>query len=194
MRLTKNYVEKLIAVRDAYEREKGPDDDMDKLVRDTLIKLFMYANQHGDIPTVDWCHEQLANERRRTALHPESLIPSGMVEPRRSYTLQEYLQYLQDLQNEIRFQQGERRHHSRNEEHESEMVPRLNPFNNRPSLEQDFVPPAAMAAAARAAAARAAFASAAAAPNRNANRRRGGKTHMHRHNKKGNKSIRRGKH
>jgi len=103
MRLTKNYVEKLIAVRDAYEREKGPDDDMDKLVRDTLIKLFMYANQHGDIPTVDWCHEQLANERRRTALHPESLIPSGMVEPRRSYTLQEYLKYLQDLRNELRF-------------------------------------------------------------------------------------------
>jgi len=194
MSLTRSYVEKLIAVRDAYEREKGPDDDMDKLVRDTLIKLFMHANRRGDVSTVNWCHEQLANERRRTELNPESLIPSGMVEPRRSYNLQEHLQYLQEMM----------------------PMPMLNPFNSRPSLQREFVPPPALAAAAAAAAA------ARPASNPNANRRcnncdqlghlrsecpnphvpgrrgpgsgrhgrRGGKTRRHHHNKKG-KSIRR---
>ncbi|MBM3455610.1 MAG: hypothetical protein FJX80_10735 [Bacteroidetes bacterium] len=79
MSLTKSYAEKLIAVRDEYERRQGPNNDMDQLVRDTLIKLFMHANRRGDIPTVKWCHEQLANERRRTALNPESLVPSGIL-------------------------------------------------------------------------------------------------------------------
>ena len=206
MSLTKSYVKKLIAVRDAYEREKGPDDDMDKLVKDKLFELLMSTN--GNVKTVNWCHEQLANERRRTELNPESLIPSGMVEPKRSYTLQEYLKYLQDLRDEIRFYDSFRpsrgRHHEDNAEHESEMMPRpmLNPFNSRPSLQREFVPPPAIAAAA----------AARPASNPNANRRcnncnqlghvrsqcpnpyvpgrRGGKTHRHHHNKKG-KSIRR---
>ena len=214
MSLTRSYVEKLIAVRDAYEREKGPDDGMDKLVRDKLFELLMSTN--GNVRTVNWCKEQLANERRRNALHPESLITSGMVEPRRSHTLQERLQYLQDLRDENRFYDSFRpsrgRHHEDNAEHESEMMPMLNPFNSRPSLQQEFVPPAAVVAAA------------AAAANPNANRRcnncnqlghvrsqcpnhhvpgrrgpgsrhgrRGGKTRRH-HNKNGKKSIRRGKH
>lgn len=101
MSLTRSYVEKLIAVRDAYEREKGPDDNMDKLVNDKLFELLMSANVN--VETVNWCKEQLANERRRTALYPESLIRSGMIEPRKSYTLQEYLKYLQDLRDELRF-------------------------------------------------------------------------------------------
>jgi hypothetical protein len=79
MSLTRSYAEKLIAVRDEYESRQGPNNDMDQLVRDTLIKLFMHANRRGDMPTVKWCHEQLANERRRTALNPESLVPSGIV-------------------------------------------------------------------------------------------------------------------
>jgi len=206
MSLTRSYVEKLIAVRDAYEREKGPDDGMDKLVRDKLFELLMSTN--GNVETVNWCHEQLANERRRNALNPESLIPSGMVEPRRSHNLQEHLQYLQDLRDENRFYDSFRpsrgRHHRYNAEYESEMMPMpmLNPFNSRPSLQREFVPPPAMAAAA-----------AAAASNPNANRRcnncdqlghlrrncpnppvrgrRGGKTRRHHHNKKGKKSIRR---
>ena len=215
MSVTRSYVEKLIAVRDAYEREKGPDDGMDKLVNDKLFELLMSTN--GNVETVNWCKEQLANERRRTGLRPESLIPSGMVEPRRRYTLQEYLQYLHDLRDENRFYDSfrphGRRYHEDNAEHGSEMMPMLNPFNSRPSLQQEFVPPPALAAEA---------AAAAAAPNPNANRRcnncnqighvrsqclnphvpgrrgpgngrRGGKTRRH-HNKNGKKSIRRGKH
>ena len=94
MSLTKSYVEKLIAVRDAYERERGPNDAMDDLIVKQLQLLVdsMVADVswcHKQIADVSWCHEQLANEKRRTALHPESLVPSGIVEPRRSIDSQD---------------------------------------------------------------------------------------------------------
>jgi|688.fasta_scaffold769840_1 hypothetical protein len=124
MSLTRSYVEKLIAVRDAYERKQGPDDDMDKLVRDTLKKMSTHATGHGEIQTANWCHEQLANEKHRTALHPESLVPSGMVGPRRSIGLQEYLQ-----EYGVHPLPGSR----------SSGRPMMNPFSNRPSQLPDFV-------------------------------------------------------
>ena len=208
MSLTRSYAEKLIAVRDAYESSQGPNNDMDQLVRDTLIKLSIDANRVADMQTVNWCHAQLANERRRTELHPESLVPSGIVNPERS------TDYFQGYGFYDSFRPSGRRHHEDNAEHAGEMArerenPVLNPFNNRLSPLREFVPPAAVVAAAS-------------APNPNANRRcnncnqlghlkrncpnppvpgrrgpgsrghgsRGGKTRRH-HNKK---SIRRGKH
>lgn len=210
MSVTRSLVENLITRRDELESRRGPNNDFDAHIRKRLIDLFIHANRHGDIPTVNWCHEQLANERRRTELNSESLIPSGIVNPERS------TDYFQGYGFYDSFRPRGRRHHEDNAEHESEMMPMLNPFNSRPSLQQEFVPPPALAAAA---------AEAAAAPNPNANRRcnncnqlghvrsecpnhhvpgrrgpvsrghgkRGGKTRRH-HNKNGKKSIRRGKH
>jgi len=71
----KSTVEKLIAYRDAREAENGPDADLDRRVVYELEKLLAaHAN-----PIVDWCNEQLANERRRTELDPERLVPSSIL-------------------------------------------------------------------------------------------------------------------
>ena len=134
MSLTKSYVKKLIAVRDAYEREQGPNDDMDKLVRHTLVAL-----RRADVHAANWCNEQLENEKRRTALHPESLVPSGIVEP--SIDWENYLRNAYGFYDTFRPSRGGP--HEDNEEHPSEMMrgrPMTNPFNNRPSQLREFVP------------------------------------------------------
>jgi len=77
MSLTRSYVEKLIYVRDAYKRERGPNDDMDKLVEQNLIKLLMDSNRVADVPTMRWCHRQLERER---LLEAERLVPSGILD------------------------------------------------------------------------------------------------------------------
>lgn len=71
---SKSTVEKLIAYRDANEAENGPDEVLDRRVVGELTKLLVHANQ-----MVDWCNEQLANERRRTELDPERLVPSSIL-------------------------------------------------------------------------------------------------------------------
>jgi hypothetical protein len=72
---SKSTVEKLIAYRDAYESENGPNEGLDNLVVFELNKLLAaHAN-----PIVDWCNEQLENERRRTELDPVRLVPSSIL-------------------------------------------------------------------------------------------------------------------
>ena len=82
--ITRGYVEKLQAMRDAYEDERGHDPAMDNLVKTHLIRLLM---QSKDARTIQWCREQLEREnvrlRRADAAESrmddgERLIPSGI--------------------------------------------------------------------------------------------------------------------
>jgi hypothetical protein len=79
---TKTYVKHLMAARDDAESKQGrPDVENDKHVRDALLDLFVYANRHGNVETVKWCHAQLERENvSRRLRRAEPLVPSGILD------------------------------------------------------------------------------------------------------------------
>ena len=92
MSITKSYVEKFMDVRDDYVRNRGTDeidptdsvkiiDKLNKMVKDELVKLQIHAMGHGNVETVSWCKQQLEREKKRPELRiAERLVPSGILD------------------------------------------------------------------------------------------------------------------
>jgi hypothetical protein len=195
--ITRGYVEKLQAMRDAYEDERGHDPAMDNLVKTHLIRLLM---QSKDARTIQWCREQLEREnvRLRTA---ERLIPSGILNARDDFYDPSPMRRpsANPALSELGVYDWRPRPHIGLHPYLYD-IPHasarafVNPFSNRPSALQEFVlhqinPDANITCnnchqkGHRRAV----------CPNPAVPGRRGGKTRTNKH-KKGKKSIRRGKH
>ena len=76
--ITRGYVEKLQAVRDAHEDEIGHNPAMDNMVKADLTKLLIRSN---DAATIRWCEEQLDKENvSRRLRRAERFVPSGILD------------------------------------------------------------------------------------------------------------------